>query len=39
MVIKIVLIPLAYVSIYSIAWFLYLIKSKAVRKQFGGDLL
>ncbi len=37
MIIKIVLIPTAYVLIYSIFWYLYLIKSKAVRKKFGGD--
>lgn len=35
MVVKIILIPEAYVFIFSIAWFIFMVKSKAIKKNFG----
>lgn len=36
MVIKIILIPLAYVSIFSVSWYVFLIKSKAIKENYGS---
>lgn len=37
LVIRNLLIPVAYVSIFSICWYIFMIKSKTIRQKFGGE--